>query len=382
MKSWQGAIIFVTHDRQLLNDVATGIYDLDPSIDGLPRRYGGNYDAYRTQKLAELARWRRRYKEQAKQQRHLEDARSSSYEGLSDEWRPPKGSQKHRRGTRAKTHVLATDRQLQRIASLGLPVPPPPLELNFPDLSSNPAPPKPVPPVGRDRKENAIGGIFSERARATPERTEAPPAETTAPIVELTNPVVFGRLDLNGRTIAIPAGGRLLVVGPGGAGKSTLLKALSGELKLDSGERVTAYGVRIGVVGQESTPVLTRGENFKKVTGFDAAANEALALLVNGKLDPEHVVNAAGLGLLSESTLDRFVSEYSVGQRRRLDFIRALVAAPHLLVLDEPTNHLSIDLADALTQALRETAACVVVATHDRRMRADLADWPMLNLGD
>jgi macrolide transport system ATP-binding/permease protein len=69
-----------------------------------------------------------------------------------------------------------------------------------------------------------------------------------------------------------------------------------------------------------------------------------------------------------------------VGQRRRFDLACALLAAPHLLLLDEPTNHLSVGLVDELTAALRATSAAVVVATHDRRMRADLADWPVLDL--
>jgi macrolide transport system ATP-binding/permease protein len=51
-----------------------------------------------------------------------------------------------------------------------------------------------------------------------------------------------------------------------------------------------------------------------------------------------------------------------------------------VLVLDEPTNHLSIALVDELTEALRLTSAAVVVATHDRAMRADLADWPAIEL--
>ena len=35
---------------------------------------------------------------------------------------------------------------------------------------------------------------------------------------------------------------------------------------------------------------------------------------------------------------------------------------------------------DELTRALQVTPAAVVVATHDRRMRADLPDWPVLEL--
>ena len=51
-----------------------------------------------------------------------------------------------------------------------------------------------------------------------------------------------------------------------------------------------------------------------------------------------------------------------------------------MLLLDEPTNHLSVGLVDELTAALRATSAAVVVATHDRQMLADLADWPRLDL--
>lgn len=51
-----------------------------------------------------------------------------------------------------------------------------------------------------------------------------------------------------------------------------------------------------------------------------------------------------------------------------------------MLLFDEPTNHLSAALVDELTAALRETAAAVVVATHDRQLLADLARWPHLRL--
>jgi macrolide transport system ATP-binding/permease protein len=116
------------------------------------------------------------------------------------------------------------------------------------------------------------------------------------------------------------------------------------------------------------------------MTGFEAAARRALDLLGSGALDPAHVLPVAALGLLEEEDLDRPLRQLSVGQRRRFELAAALVAAPHVLVLDEPTNHLSIALVDELTEALRLTSAAVVVATHDRAMRADLADWPAIEL--
>ena len=116
-------------------------------------------------------------------------------------------------------------------------------------------------------------------------------------------------------------------------------------------------------------------------SSFDAYASHALRLLDAGALDPDELVPVAALGLLSEEDLDRPLGDLSVGQRRRFELARALLHAPHVLILDEPTNHLSVALVDELTAALRATSAAVVVATHDRTMRADLADWPRLELG-
>ena len=43
-------------------------------------------------------------------------------------------------------------------------------------------------------------------------------------------------------------------------------------------------------------------------------------------------------------------------------------------------DSLSAALVDELTDAIRETRAAVVVATHDRQMLRDLTDWPRLEL--
>jgi macrolide transport system ATP-binding/permease protein len=356
--AWRGGVVLVTHDRELLDDVATAILDLDPSWDGKPVLYGQpGYLAYRFAKNQALHRWRQRYRAERKRAAQLAERLDESYEGLSDAWRPPKGSQGHRRATRARIHVKAADRLIQKLEAEAIEVPAPPVELAFPDL--------PAMSPGWD-PGNPVVEVRSPRVGTRPHGGDKGDGDDDG-----------ARLDLPGTRVAIPPSGRLLIIGPNGTGKSTLLAALAGALELDRGSRFVAPGARIGVVGQESELITGKA---RLRTGFETYADEALRLLSSGELDPDHVVPVAGLGLLSEEDLDRPLAELSAGQRRRFELARALLHAPHLLLLDEPTNHLSIDLVDELTRALQVTPCAVVVATHDRRMRADLEDWPVLDL--
>lgn len=329
---WPGPVVLVTHDRQLLDEAVTQILDLDSTMDGPPARYGAlHYADYRAAKDAALARWRTRFR--AEQQR-LEDlfwSRDASYEGLSDEWRPPKGSNKHRRGTRAKQHVTAADRQLRALEARAVTVPPPPPEVAWPHLGGE------------------------------------PDGHGNAPLLLLPGAHVPGRLERGDLMLAVGRQDRLLLVGPNGRGKSTLLGLLA--------QSATSPLVRVGVLWQESRLVV-RGQE----TGFDVAARVVLEQLHRGGVDAEELVPIAATGLLSEADLERPVRELSVGQRRRLDLALVLMTAPHVLLLDEPTNHLAVDLVDSLTGWLRWVACAVVVATHDRLMRQDYADWPTIDL--
>lgn len=354
--AWRGVVVLVTHDRKLLDETATSILDLDPAMDGRPVLHGQpGYLTYRFAKNQALQRWRQRYRSETQRQQVLWRHRDRAYEGLSDEWRPPKGSQKHRRATRARIHVKAGDRLMDKLAAEAVDIPVPPLELSFPDL----------PAMAPDWPSGAGQNL-----------------------VEVRSPRVPQRLDLPGTRIAVQPSGRLLITGPNGSGKSTLLQVLAGTLESDRSARVMLTGARVGVLGQEgaaSASGVSRDGFAEQVkdgaSGFDMYALLARRLLTSGALDPDQLVPVAFLGLLTEEDLDRPLQELSVGQRRRFDLACALLAAPHLLLLDEPTNHLSIDLMDDLTLALQRTSAAVVIATHDRRMRADYSHWPTVDLG-
>jgi ABC-2 type transport system ATP-binding protein len=76
--------------------------------------------------------------------------------------------------------------------------------------------------------------------------------------------------------------------------------------------------------------------------------------------------------------LDRPVSTYSGGQRRRLEIVRALVSEPRVLFLDEPTVGLDTrirhDLFDAIATLRERTGVTIILTTHHLEEAERLCD--------
>jgi macrolide transport system ATP-binding/permease protein len=325
LRAYPGVVVLVSHDRALLADVATTVVDLDPSSDGRPRVYGGGYAGYVEGRRAERARWEALHAEQVAEKQRLADDLSAAQNRLRDNWRPEKGHGKHTRATRAPGLVRAVHRRQEELAAHVVAIPPPPQRFTMPELPEH----KGATLVRAD------GVTVAER---------------------LTEPV----------GVVLDSGDRLVVTGPNGAGKSTLLAVLAGVLVPDSGQVTHARQVRVGWLGQESDPPGRR----TAVELYDERVART------GVPAP----GLGALGLLDRRDTHRPVAELSVGARRRLDLALVLAGRPHVLLLDEPTNHLSATLVDELTAALGATPAAVVVATHDRQLLRDTAEWPRLEL--
>ncbi|MGW5555764.1 ATP-binding cassette domain-containing protein [Micromonospora sp. NPDC003944] len=196
-----------------------------------------------------------------------------------------------------------------------------------------------------------------------------------APQVRAQGLAVDGRL-AGPVDLTIDGGDRLLVTGPNGAGKSTLLAVLAGALEPTHGYAWTASKARVARLTQETAgqaPDLGPDEVYARQVG---------RLVSAGVLADAEVVSLGSLGLLDSAAMRTPVGRMSQGQQRRLDLALVLAGRPTLILLDEPTNHLSSTVADELTAAIRDTSAAVVVATHDRQLLRDLADWPLLRIGE
>ena len=326
LRTRNGGVVIVSHDRALLSDIAETVVDLDPTPDDRPRIYGNGYAGYREGRVAERERWEQEYDRQQQEQARLQDSLSAAQNRLVSGWRPEKVSPKHGRATRAGGMVQSVHRRQEALEAHAVTVPEPPQLFQFPDLPT------------RKVDNVSLAG-------------------------RLAQPVSF---ELSHR-------GRLVVTGSNGAGKSTLLSIAAGELLPDTGTVRTSRGTRLGFLRQET------------MLPPDRRANEVYArhldeLVGQGTLQSSEAVGLGQLGLLRSREAGKRVGELSMGQQRRLDLALVLAARPHVLLLDEPTNHLSIALVDELTEALGATQAAVVLSTHDRQLLRDVAQWPHVHL--
>ncbi|WP_200842486.1 ABC-F family ATP-binding cassette domain-containing protein [Actinomadura sp. K4S16] len=334
LREHEGGLAVVSHDRALLRDVADRFLDLDPSRDGKPRLYAGGYDAWQDARRSERERWEQDYEQQQAEHRRLQDAVSKARDRLSTGWRPDKGTGKHQRQSRAPGVVQALNRRQDALETHRIDVPEPPPALRWPDL-----------------------GI----------RSRAPQLRAHGVTVE-------GRL-AGPFDLTLDGGDRLLVTGPNGAGKSTLLAVLAGSLPPTRGRLWTANGTRVVLITQETV------EHVPELTAREVYDQHVGRLVARGALRDADIVPLGSLGLLDSAAMRTPTARMSQGQQRRLDLALALAGRPGLALLDEPTNHLSSALVDELTGAIRATGATVVVATHDRQLLRDLADWPRLEIG-
>lgn len=149
------------------------------------------------------------------------------------------------------------------------------------------------------------------------------------------------------------------VVGENGAGKSTLMKIVYGMVRPDSGELLWD-GREVSIASPADAQKLGIGMVFQHFALFDTlsvAENIALALPGKPAIEPlsRRITEvAARYGLPVEP--GRHVYTMSVGERQRVEIIRALLQSPRLLILDEPTSVLTPQAVETLFVTLRQIA--------------------------
>ena len=149
------------------------------------------------------------------------------------------------------------------------------------------------------------------------------------------------------------------VLGENGAGKSTLMKIIYGSVKPDAGG-MAIDGQPVQVRNPQQARALGISMVFQHFSLFDTltvAENVWLGLDKHLKLAEvsqriRQTMQAYGLQLDPA----RPVHTLSVGERQRVEIVRALLTRPKLLILDEPTSVLTPQAVENLFATLRKLA--------------------------
>ena len=187
---------------------------------------------------------------------------------------------------------------------------------------------------------------------------------------------------LSAVSLAVAPSERIAVTGPSGSGKSTLLRVMAGLDRPDAG-RVLFEGRdmyrdadlprlrarRIGIVFQ----------SFHLLATLSAAENVELPMF---GVEPGRAARAARVrALLDLVGLSQRAGHrpggLSGGECQRVAIARALANRPALLLADEPTGNLDSEtsraIVDLLLDVAAETAAALVVVTHDAAVAGRMA---------
>jgi general nucleoside transport system ATP-binding protein len=195
----------------------------------------------------------------------------------------------------------------------------------------------------------------------------------------------FGEVHANRDiSLAIGAGTIHGIVGENGAGKSTLMSILYGYYQPDRGE-IRVRGRPVAIENPQDALAAGIGmvhQHFMLVEPFSVLENVVLGVEGGFRL-------GAGLARARDALLrlgkmyhlevlpDARVENLGVGQRQRVEILKALYRGAGVLILDEPTAVLTPQEADHLfriLRALRGEGKTVVLITHKLREIREVTD--------
>jgi ABC-type branched-subunit amino acid transport system ATPase component len=197
-----------------------------------------------------------------------------------------------------------------------------------------------------------------------------PPGDTILDVRDLRKS--FGGVKaVDGAGFAVPRGKISGLIGPNGSGKTTTFNLLTGVAVPDGGQ-IIYKGV--DVAGLRPYQIFARGitRTFQITRVFREMTVLENMLSVTGLGLPDRVARQRAEELIAFVKLGHLRGEYggrlSYGQQKLLEFARALMTDPDLILLDEPAAGVNRTLLQQLLDQIHQLQAqgkTVLIVEHD-----------------
>ncbi|SFR81671.1 ABC transporter ATP-binding protein [Anaeromicropila populeti] len=194
-------------------------------------------------------------------------------------------------------------------------------------------------------------------------------------LVKNISKTIRNRKILINNSLSLEGGHVYGIVGRNGSGKTMLFRAISGLMKIDSGEISCD-----GKILHRDIPILPNTgiilENAGLYPEFTGMKNLKLLAQINSKIGDNEIAEA-----ISRVGLDpydkRIIKKYSLGMKQRIVLAQAIMEKPDILLLDEPTNALDnagVELIRKIIREEKERGALILIASHNKEDIQLLAD--------
>ena len=187
--------------------------------------------------------------------------------------------------------------------------------------------------------------------------------------------IIKGMTVLDNINLTLEKGSLSLIVGGNGSGKTMLLRALSGLIFPTSGE-ILIDGKKL--IFNEKFPVdigvcIEQNGMQSNISGFE---NLAYLANINKKIGEEEILKNMKLFDIYRYKDMKF-KKYSLGMKKKLALIQAMMENQDLMIFDEPLNGLDKKSIDVFVKLLEEEKAkgkTIIIATHKQNIFENILD--------
>ena len=324
INEYPGAVVIISHDRYILDAVATHIAEIE---DGRITTFGGNYTEYIIDKEERLARQEELYQIQQREIARLEMAlkRYKQWVMINDKF---------------ASRMHAMEARIERIEKLERPV----LDRRKMGLTLN-----------GWRGSNQVLELVDvcKSFPGTPKSSRSTPVGPDFGVARQSLETLDSEPLLNNINFLIRHGERVGLIGANGAGKSVLLRLILGREQPTTGEIKIGPSVKVGYYAQEH-----------ETLDFNQTLIDAVRLA--GNMSESNAVSFLIRYLFTYQQATQRIGSLSGGERSRLQLALLVLSGANFLLLDEPTNNLDIASAEVLENALNDFNGTVLVISHDR----------------